>query len=208
MARERNRARRGFGAVAEPSANGKPEAVTAPTDPNGTPDPPPTGGADPTSNTSADDHGPTYFVDDAGGLAVITQRYDPSAKGWVAERPKRLTNFSARITGNRVEDDDAERSLFLSVVATLNGRTVSVPRLPAGEFSPLSWAIEKLGGGAIIYPGREVKDLARTAIQTLSGDIPTETVFTHLLITAQRRSSCLGSKMGHGNIGFHPKRLA
>ena len=63
----------------------------------------------------------------------------------------------------------------------------------------MNWALDKLGGEAIIAPGAGSKDHARFAIQHLSGDIDRRTVYTH---TGWRR---IGSEWlylhGDGAIG-------
>ena len=71
--------------------------------------------------------------------------------------------------------------------------------MPSSEFANMNWAIDKLGGEAIVAPGAGSKDHARAAIQYLSRDIERRRVFTH---TGWRR---LGSKWfylhGDGAIG-------
>ena len=50
--------------------------------------------------------------------------------------------------------------------------------VPAAEFSRMNWVLRQLGPQAIIYPGQQQH--ARAAIQSLSGPIQREQVFTHL----------------------------
>jgi hypothetical protein len=50
--------------------------------------------------------------------------------------------------------------------------------VPAAEFSRMNWALRQLGPQAIIYPGQQQH--ARAAIQSLSGAVRQEQIFTHL----------------------------
>jgi hypothetical protein len=99
----------------------------------------------------------------------------PTADGPV---PVPLTNFTARIATDVVEDDGAEIRRRFEVEASLNGRRLSFA-VPAANFVGMNWATEHLGAGAVIYPGLGTKDHARAAVQLLSGDVPTRRVFTH-----------------------------
>ena len=111
---------------------------------------------------------------------------------------KPLTNFTARIVANIEVDDGVEPKHNLELEAVLKNRT-KVFSVPSSEFANMNWAIDKLGGEAIIAPGTGAKDHARAAIQYLSPDIERRRVFTH---TGWRR---LGSKWfylhGDGAIG-------
>ena len=112
---------------------------------------------------------------------------------------KPLTNFAARIVANIEVDDGVETKNSLEIEAALKNRT-KVFSVPSSEFGNMNWAIEKLGGEAIIAPGAGSKDHARAAIQHLSGDMEQRTVYTH---TGWRR---LGNKWfylhGDGAIGY------
>ena len=111
---------------------------------------------------------------------------------------KPLTNFTARIVANIEVDDGVEPKHNLELEAVLKNRK-RVFSVPSPEFASMNWAIDKLGGEAIIAPGTGAKDHARAAIQYLSPDIERRRVFTH---TGWRR---LGSKWfylhGDGAIG-------
>ena len=111
---------------------------------------------------------------------------------------KPLTNFTARIVANTEVDDGVETKNNLEIEAVLKNRK-RVFSVPSSEFANMNWAIEKLGGEAIIAPGAGSKDQARFAIQHLSGDIEQRTVYTH---TGWRR---IGSEWfylhGDGAIG-------
>lgn len=92
--------------------------------------------------------------------------------------PTPLTNFTAAIRGDIVEDDGAERRRMFEIEAALHGRP-STFQVPATQFAAMNWATEYLGAGAIVYPGFGAKDHARAAIQILSGDVPVREVFAH-----------------------------
>lgn len=92
--------------------------------------------------------------------------------------PVQLTNFTARIIGDVVEDDGAEQWRRFEIEAELNGRR-SVFAVPAERFSGMGWPTEYLGAAAILAPGFGLKDHARVAIQMVSGDIPRRHVYAH-----------------------------
>jgi hypothetical protein len=111
--------------------------------------------------------------------------YEATADGLLWHRPMqtgtvpvRLTNFTAMITTEIVEDDGAETRRLFALEALLNGqlRRFTVPH---DRFQAMTWVIEQLGGTAIVFPGQSTKEHARTAIQILSGDIPVERVYAH-----------------------------
>ena len=89
-----------------------------------------------------------------------------------------LTNFSARIVGDVVEDDGIEVRHVFDLEAELHNRKRRFS-VPAVQFSNLNWAIEQLGAGAIVYPGNGQRDHARAAIQFISEDAPEHRTFTH-----------------------------
>ncbi|MDP9357806.1 MAG: hypothetical protein M3R02_21460, partial [Chloroflexota bacterium] len=92
--------------------------------------------------------------------------------------PVRLTNFTATITADVLEDDGVEPRRLFEVEAVLRDR-VSRFTVPAGQFPSMAWVAEHLGAGAIVEPGQGVKERARVAIQTLSGDVPERQVYAH-----------------------------
>jgi hypothetical protein len=91
---------------------------------------------------------------------------------------KPLTNFSARILTNVIEDDGIEKKNLLEIEAQCRHRSRRFC-ISAADFPKMVWPIEKLGGEAILAPGTGAKDHARAAIQLLSGDIARRTEFTH-----------------------------
>lgn len=90
-----------------------------------------------------------------------------------------LTNFVARIAADVVEDDGSEQTRALEIEATLNCK-VSRFTVTVAEFESMNWVVANLGAQGIVYPGSSLRDQARAAIQLLSGEIPTRTVFRHL----------------------------
>jgi hypothetical protein len=91
-----------------------------------------------------------------------------------------LSNFDARIAREVVRDDGAEKTMWFEVEATLaSGRPL--PRVLVGEtqFAGLSWVL-KLGSSAVVYAGMGTRDHLRAAIQMLSNDKVSATVYGHL----------------------------
>ena len=107
-----------------------------------------------------------------GGLAWLKQ----SQQGVV---PTPLTNFTAAIAGEVVEDDGVEQRRRFEIEAPLQGRTARFG-VGAREFAGMGWVTEQLGAGAILFPGFGLRDQARAAIQFLSGDVPERRLYTHL----------------------------
>lgn len=92
--------------------------------------------------------------------------------------PMLLTNFAATITSDIVEDDGAQERRSFEIEAHINGRR-AVFTIPAERFSTMNWPAEHLGANAILSPGFGLKDHARVAIQSLSGDVPTRHVYAY-----------------------------
>jgi len=111
--------------------------------------------------------------------------YRATPEGLVWDRPTPdgpvpvvLTNFTAKIVADVVEDDGAEIRRRFEIEATLNGRRTSFA-VPASRFTGMNWATEHLGAGAVVFPGFGTRDHARAAVQLVSGAVPTHLVFTH-----------------------------
>ena len=94
------------------------------------------------------------------------------------EQPVLLTNFTAKIEADVVEDDGLEVQRRFLIGAHLNGRQASI-QVPALQFGALNWAVEALGSQAVVYAGMGIKDHARAAIQLLSPEPEQRRVFTH-----------------------------
>ena len=121
--------------------------------------------------------------DDEEAAPGIPYRQTPY--GLVLEKPTKdglvdvpLTNFSARIVGDVVEDDGAEQRRSFEIEAELRGSGSSFS-VPAERFSVMAWPSEHLGASAIVYPGFGTKDHARAAIQMVSGDVPLRRLYAH-----------------------------
>jgi hypothetical protein len=75
-----------------------------------------------------------------------------------------------------LDDGEYERREF-AVEAVLKGQTLPF-QVPAVEFGRMSWVLPRLCPQAIVYPGKQQH--ARAAIQSISGFIEQERIFTHL----------------------------
>jgi hypothetical protein len=102
--------------------------------------------------------------------------WDKSTKDGIIPVP--LTNFTATINADIVEDDGAEPRHIFDMEARRNGQTVHF-QLAASHFPGMQWVVEYLGASALVYPGVTLKDQARAAIQLLSGEVPTRHVYKH-----------------------------
>ncbi len=93
--------------------------------------------------------------------------------------PVRLTNFTARICAEVIEDDGASEHRLLDIEAVYAERTARF-RLSASEFSKMDWPIERVAATCWIVPGgRTLREHARVAIQELSGVPPTRRLLVH-----------------------------
>jgi hypothetical protein len=120
------------------------------------------------------------------GEAAPPVPYRRTPYGLVMEKPTKdgpvdvpLTNFSARIVGDAIEDDGAEQRRSFEIEAELRGRRSSFS-VPAERYIGMGWPPEHLGAAAIVYPGFGTKDHARAAIQMLSGDVPLRHRYAHI----------------------------
>jgi hypothetical protein len=122
---------------------------------------------------------PDYQGTNKGGIYRATPRglvRVRTVDGAQIEIP--LTNFVARIVGNVTHDDGEETSQHFEIEITQNERTIK-KTIPADKYASMRWPIEALGSRAIIYAGQGTTDHARAAIQVLSPDPVTRTVYTH-----------------------------
>jgi hypothetical protein len=96
--------------------------------------------------------------------------------------PVPLSDFAACIVEQTIIDDGSpERRTVLSI----QGQLADGPALPrvevsATEFSGMRWPVERWGTRAVVNAGAGTADHLRCAIQKLSGNPPTRTVFAHL----------------------------
>lgn len=116
----------------------------------------------------------------------VAQSYQATAQGLVHLKPTKegdvpvvLTNFTTSIIGELVRDDGVETHRSFELEAHLDGRKSRFD-VPASSFHTMGWVIEKLGPRAVVHAGFGAKDHARAAIQLLSGEILSKTVYTHL----------------------------
>ena len=89
-----------------------------------------------------------------------------------------LTNFTAQIVAEVIEDDGAETRHEYSILAT-RGERQAPCSIPLSSFASLSWAAEHLGAATIVFPGMTIKDHAQAAIRLMSGEPEQRRVFTH-----------------------------
>ncbi len=112
--------------------------------------------------------------------------YEATSSGLVWHKPTRegkktalpLTNFTATITKEIVQDDGIEERRLLQIEAVCRDRRHAFS-IPAELFPPMSWVGKHLGASAILYAGYSARDHTRVAIQMLSGEVPVETHYAH-----------------------------
>lgn len=116
---------------------------------------------------------------------------------------ERLTNFPARIIADLIITDGVEQHREFEVEATVAGQVQRAP-VPASEFPFMNWVLPAFGPQAILAAGYEAKEHARAAIQSLSGVVPSTTVYTHLgwIVSGKRRVFAHGA----GVIGADDER--
>lgn len=91
--------------------------------------------------------------------------------------PERLTNFTARIISEQIEDDGSlEEQRVFEIECDLEGRKHTV-RVPSSKFSAMAWPTAMIGARAIVFPSKG--EMARAAIQSLSRDIRQTTIYMH-----------------------------
>lgn len=90
--------------------------------------------------------------------------------------PVKLTNFVAHITREiKMDDGESTPVRYVEVDSPSLGRAI----IPAKDFQSLSWLLDVFGPKAITYVMNNSKAHVATAIQTLSGEIPVETIYIH-----------------------------
>ena len=92
--------------------------------------------------------------------------------------PTPLTTFTARIAAQVTHDDGVETHRVFEIEATQAGRTHKFT-VSASQFGAMNWPVEHVGCDAIVFPGFNAKEHARTAIQMLSPNRTDRTVYTH-----------------------------
>jgi hypothetical protein len=123
----------------------------------------------------------------AGGALPVSVSYHANDGFLVCVRPTQhgpvevaLTNFDARIVGQTTLDDGAEKRTVLQVEGTLcGGRALPRVEVPAELFAGMRWVLSSWGTQACVNAGMGIADHVRVALQRLSGDVPTRTVYAH-----------------------------
>jgi hypothetical protein len=92
--------------------------------------------------------------------------------------PTPLTNFTAEITADVVEDDGAEEKHVYEIEARWGGRRKRF-EVPAASFASMGWVAKHLGASAFVYPGFGLEKHAAVAIQSLSKEIEERRYFSH-----------------------------
>jgi hypothetical protein len=112
-------------------------------------------------------------------------RYRATSQGLVWDKPTRhgtsptlLTNFTAEIISDVVEDDGAEEKHTFEIEARLGARQRRF-EVPAASFTSMGWVARHLGASAFVYPGWGYEKHAAVAIQSLSGEITECRYFAH-----------------------------
>lgn len=111
--------------------------------------------------------------------------YDVTEHGLFASRAtrdgierKRIANFAAWITAERIVDNGAERQKFMDIEAEVRGRRVRFT-VPVAAFTGMNWPIEHIGVDAVVEPGFGNKERVRAAIQYLSDAVPQHNTYAH-----------------------------
>ena len=92
-----------------------------------------------------------------------------------------LCNFDARIIGEEIRDDGAERYTVFTITGTLQGgKPLPTTEVPADRYASMSWLVANWGTRAVVNAGMAAKDHLRAAIQLLSSEVSRRTVFAHL----------------------------
>jgi len=109
------------------------------------------------------------------GLVRIEIKGPPNKQ---VEIPHSLTNFRAQIKADIRRDDGAETARAFEIEARLGERSATFT-VSATQFAGMRWPTEHLGAQAVVYAGHGTADHARAAIQLLSRNPVSRTVFMH-----------------------------
>ena len=90
-----------------------------------------------------------------------------------------LALFAARIQEQRIADDGTREEVRFKISGESPRGPLKPIEIPASRFSGMAWPVEHWGHSAVIMPGNGTKDALRAAIQLLSADAPTVTVYQH-----------------------------
>lgn len=91
-----------------------------------------------------------------------------------------LANHACLIVEQIHRDDGLEDETVFVVEGRLsNGRPLPRVEIPAASFAGMAWVLKHWGALAVLYAGQTVRDNYRAAVQILSGDVPSRTVYAH-----------------------------
>jgi hypothetical protein len=134
---------------------------------------------------------PIYRATESG---IVRVSYDDEGN----EELFQVTNFTAEISANVLEDDGANSTRHFEVMVRRQGEEREV-EIPASEFSSMDWVPKHLGAEYIVLAGMGNRDHARAATQILSKDIDETVVHVH---TGWGRYGADGAYLhGEGAIG-------
>lgn len=121
-----------------------------------------------------DDGKPKYMV--MGGR-MVRRYYDRNG----VEIYQPLCNFEAKILADVVEDDgDMQERRFRIGGSLQDGTRLQDIEVPVDDFTKMAWPLSGWGARAFIEAGSATKDHLRAAMQSLSKDITTEYIYSHL----------------------------
>ena len=92
---------------------------------------------------------------------------------------EKLSNFSARIEQEIRRDDGLEVEREFRIAGQMDGVSLSLARVKAGEFDQMDWVMREWGHLAIVEAGIGKRDQLRSAIQHMSRDFERRTIFMH-----------------------------
>ena len=96
----------------------------------------------------------------------------------LGELPVMLTNFTARIVRQVSETDGIEANRQFEIEAW-HGQKHRRFTITVSEFLSMHWPGEHIGADAIVHAGISIRDHARVAIQTFSGEPPEKVRYLH-----------------------------
>lgn len=120
----------------------------------------------------SDDGQPRFFVE---GGRIFTRYYDSGG----SENIEPLCNFDASITRDVLRDNGQDVVREFHISGKIGKRGLPVARVRASEFIDMAWTLRDWGSKAIIEPGGRKKDQLRAAIQYLSREVETRTIYAH-----------------------------
>jgi hypothetical protein len=121
----------------------------------------------------------------AAGSSRSSEQYEATTEGMIWNKPIgqgfapiRLSNFTAKIVTEIIEDDGAVKQQVFEIRAGINGRSACFA-IPAKQFPSMNWVVEHLGARAVVEAGYGTKDRLRCAVQTLSDSVAHRHTYKH-----------------------------